>query len=153
MSSFSAWLCLCFAHAYTVRSTESTPFPIQIAASTDSNTFLRIHRSGTEALKCPSGFFFSSQQMKCVVDTTNALKKTNYFLRSEDNVCPSDFRGTTPNPLSCRSFYNCWDGIGYEMACNDHLLYNKDKLQCDWPETAGCCEYWEKNSSLIVQSS
>lgn len=150
---FLAWLCLWFTHAYTVRSSGNIAFPTQKIEPTDSNSFLRTSNSNTELLQCPTGFLFNTNEMKCVSTKSIFAKKINYLIRSSDDVCPPNFRGTLPDPLNCRSFYNCWDGVGYETPCNEHLLYNQRILGCDWPESADCCEYWEKNSTLIVKFS
>lgn len=149
---FSASLCLCFVHSYTVPSNGNTVFPTQKEGPLDSNSFIRLHNSETKVLKCPPGFLFSSRKMKCVA-TFGTVSRMNQRFNIRSDVCPSDFRGSLPNPFNCRTFYSCWDGFGYELNCNDHLLYNERIFGCAWPESAGCCEYWEKNSAQIVQSS
>ena len=44
-----------------------------------------------------------------------------------------------PDPSDCASFYQCDDGRNaYHKHCADHLYFNANTLQCDYPENSGC---------------
>lgn len=147
---FSAFLCCC--GAYTVPNADPLIFPRQKANPENSKTFTRVTRDGGEVvLDCPTGFVFSKEELKCVL--TNSRYRLSSLRNLSTPSCPDFFRGTMLNPTNCRTFIDCWDGLGYEMPCAAHLLYSESLGSCDYPEIASCCEYWEKNSSQIVQSS
>lgn len=131
-------------------STDPLAFPTQRADPSSSQSFIRTTPEGEELLlTCPSGFSFSTDELKCVRSDTRKVSSKKLSLPE----CPAAFRGTLPIEKDCRTFLNCWDGIGYETLCAAHLVYNEGIGTCDYPETAGCCEYWENDSSLIVQST
>lgn len=154
ISSISAWLCQCFAHAYTVDFSGNIAFPVQHMEPIDTLSFTRTYNTAIKVFRCPTGFFFNTEKLKCVAKINNNIKKNNrHPFKTSNAVCPPNFKGTLPNPLNCRSYYDCWEGRGYVMPCNEHLLYSEKVFRCEWPESAGCCEYLEKNSSLIVQPS
>ncbi|KAF5307142.1 hypothetical protein FQR65_LT00658 [Abscondita terminalis] len=112
----------------------------------DLNSFVRIQNNKVEVLNCPENFIFDFDQLKCVLD--NNARRNN---RLETVQCDENYAGTITNPKNCRTFIDCWYGLGYIIPCPDYLLFNNVTKQCDWPETAQCCEFWENDdSSLIV---
>lgn len=127
-------------------------FPRQKAHPENSKTFTRVTRDGEEVvLDCPPGFAFSQEALKCVLSNSRSALSSTRKLSTPS--CPDSFRGTILNPTNCRTYIDCWDGSGYETLCAAHLLYSESLGYCDYPESASCCEYWEKDSSQIVQSS
>ncbi|KAJ8937748.1 hypothetical protein NQ314_011732 [Rhamnusium bicolor] len=55
--------------------------------------------------------------------------------------------------LKVKSFILCGAAGNFVMDCPANLLFNGLKNYCDYPRSAGCCEFIEKNSSRLVQNS
>lgn len=124
-------------------------FPIQFPNVENEQSFFGINGDKQiEFLTCPDGFTFDIKDLKC-----RHISKPKRFntgsLRNEIS-CPAGFRGTLPNSLNCRTFLNCWDGIGFETLCTAHLLYSNITNRCEWPEESKCCEFWEKDPGSLV---
>lgn len=47
-------------------------------------------------------------------------------------------RGQFPSPKSCANYLNCWDGVVIEQTCPDGLLFNAQKLVCDYDYNVNC---------------
>lgn len=149
----SAWLSVRYTHAYTVPAAGTSPiFPVQQPNPVDAHSFLRVIGDTVETISCPRGFVFSDAELKCVATTATMSRSASQTKELSTPECPSGLRGLWPNQYNCRTFLNCWDGTGYEMNCTSYLLFSFENRNCEWPETSGCCEYVEKNSSRLVQS-
>ncbi|KAJ8970743.1 hypothetical protein NQ317_007999 [Molorchus minor] len=57
-----------------------------------------------------------------------------------DPLCPFPSKTTTyfANPNDCSQFYECYEGRKFTMYCNENLLWNQDKLQCDYQQNVRC---------------
>lgn len=140
--------------SYTIQSGKPIYFPIQEPIESDPKLFLRtdFEKNHTEVLACPEGFLFEKSQMKCIM-MHKPIEKSIFLPVRNVGICPVDLRGLLPDPMSCRSFYNCWDGRGYHTDCDQWLTFNKDVNTCDFPEEANCCEYWELDPSILVKKN
>ncbi|KAF5293903.1 hypothetical protein FQA39_LY13608 [Lamprigera yunnana] len=133
----------CFS-SYTITFDFEPSFPI-IASHSDDNSFIRKYKNKIEVLTCPESFVYDAAELKCVFE--NVQNKPNEV---EMVTCPHDYAGTLTNTKNCRTFIDCWYGIGYIMSCNVHLLFNNVTKECDWPDKADCCEFWENDISKLV---
>ncbi|KAK5647384.1 hypothetical protein RI129_002276 [Pyrocoelia pectoralis] len=70
---------------------------------------------------------------------------------NEDSMsCPKNYVGKLTHKKNCREFVDCYYGTSHVMPCAAHLLFNNHTKQCDYPEEANCCEFWEEDSSKLV---
>ncbi|KAJ8954028.1 hypothetical protein NQ318_004321 [Aromia moschata] len=62
------------------------------------------------------------------------------FSDNVDPFCPYPSPVTTyyPNTEDCHQFFECYEGRKYTLVCNDNLLWNQEKLECDYPQNVNC---------------
>lgn len=91
-----------------------------------------------------------SRNFKVVHEEISYTKSAKTHSPENSNFCPPAFDGLLSNPNDCRTFYNCADGNGSQLECSDHLVFNEFDGRCDYPEDAGCCEFWEVDRDKLV---
>ncbi|KAF2901145.1 hypothetical protein ILUMI_05042 [Ignelater luminosus] len=69
--------------------------------------------------------------------------------KSDEYNCNSDEEWHS-NPSNCKTFFLCHQCRCSELICPDQLLFNNQTKQCDWPESANCCEFWERDPKTLV---
>ncbi|CAC5421304.1 unnamed protein product [Mytilus coruscus] len=52
--------------------------------------------------------------------------------------CNTIVNGYLPHPDDCSSFIHCANGIRHIQKCSGVLHWNRLKLNCDYPDNAGC---------------
>merc|ERR1712055_473084 len=56
--------------------------------------------------------------------------------QSEEFECEED--GLYPDPEDCNKFYNCGHGTAWKQECQEGLVFNPNKGQCDFPDNYHC---------------
>lgn len=51
-------------------------------------------------------------------------------------ICPGN--GLFKHPTDCSKYYNCGNGVAYEMSCGAPLLFNPNTKNCDWSYNFSC---------------
>lgn len=122
----------------------STIVPIHSADETNCAKFNRCYNGQLRSLTCPQGMFFDIEESVCkgqhLVNCGNRDPSVPFEDPVKKVICPNTVITTIPNPDDCSSFYECYRGRAYVMNCPEHLLFNKEKKYCDWPQHANCCE-------------
>lgn len=54
-----------------------------------------------------------------------------------DPNCPEP-TGMFPDPKNCSLFYHCEHGVAYPKRCSPPLMFNPEKMVCDWPNNVDC---------------
>nr|XP_022915915.1 uncharacterized protein LOC111425858 [Onthophagus taurus] len=144
-SIFLISLVVVICHSYTIKSTEKHKhFPVQLSLPQQRKSFQRFYKNHVEIVDCPDGYTFNVKKMTCQMDTM--VTDLGYI----ENSCPNDFRGDVPDPLNCRNFISCYDGVAYLQVCSAHLLFSGASVNCEWPEKSQCCEYPENTAKKFV---
>ncbi|XP_017773092.1 PREDICTED: uncharacterized protein LOC108560157 [Nicrophorus vespilloides] len=142
------YACVCWSTAagFTLKQSHPVRLPVHEANPEDPKTFIRSDGSDRPQtiVTCPKGFRFNANSMKCV---RAAADEDDGWV---NNGCPIDYMGPMPFADDCTKFVNCWLGRGYLQDCPSFLVYRHEKLSCDWPDSANCCEYWEKDTEKLT---
>lgn len=62
---------------------------------------------------------------------------TSPFCKAGGGLC-SDPNGFYPHETDCQKYYECSNGVPWEMSCPDELLWNQSEVTCDWPRNVDC---------------
>jgi len=55
-----------------------------------------------------------------------------------DLDCSSKPDGWYPDPYSCPKYWHCSGGASVHLMCGPGLMYEPDKIQCDFPDRVNC---------------
>jgi len=52
--------------------------------------------------------------------------------------CTNLADGFYPSPVSCRFYFVCVGGTGFQLECQEELIFNPNQNVCDWPANYDC---------------
>ncbi|CAH0588142.1 unnamed protein product [Chrysodeixis includens] len=98
------------------------------------------------AMLCSNGLLFNPINGAC--DWPQNVNCGDRVIPEDDCACdPRNAKKLCSGPASngmlvahedCSQFYMCNSGVPIAMVCPENLLFNADKLLCDWPQNVNC---------------
>lgn len=83
--------------------------------------------------RCADGLLYDHRQQNCRLEAEAQCTL---------DVCPVDEVGIVqmvPHPENCSKYFACTRGHGFEITCNDGLLFNRKTGSCDLTEHVKFC--------------